>query len=89
MTRWLAAVSLLALTAGVMQARADVLPTEGDAPPCGASGGAICEERTVQRCTEWRGVEFQLQGSDRSFSVGYRIECAKWETTTTKTYYPA
>ena len=87
MTRWLAVLSVVAMSAGALQARADVLPTEGDSVPCSSGPGPICTVRSVSKCVEWRGEEFEIAGS--SLSVGYKITCARWETVTSTTYYKA
>lgn len=87
MTRWLAVLSVVALSAGALQARADVLPTEGDGVPCRDGPGPICTERSVAKCVEWRGEEFKIAGT--SVSAAYTITCARWETVTTTTYYKA
>jgi hypothetical protein len=89
MTRWLAVVSVLVLSVGAMQARADVLPIADDVAPCGEHTGKLCEEKTLSVCTEYRGTGFELSGSGKGITGGYKIECAKWETTTTRKYYPA
>ena len=89
MTRWLAAVSLVALLAGAMQAHANELPGEGDGGSCGQNSGKLCEEKTVSVCTEYRGTGFELSGSSKGITGGYTIECAKWENSTVRKYYPA
>ncbi|HUF29992.1 MAG TPA: hypothetical protein VMM77_04940 [Gemmatimonadaceae bacterium] len=87
MTRWLAVLSVLALSAGALQARADVLPTEGDETECAGGPGPICQTKSVSKCTEWRGEKIEITGTSKSISAGYQITCASWQTVTTTTYY--
>ena len=88
MTRWLAVLSVVALSAGALQARADVLPTEDGGATCGGYGGSICEKVSVSKCTQWRGERFEVAASGKGVNVQYDITCANWNTVTTTTYYP-
>ena len=89
MTRWLMVLSVVALSAGALEARADVMPTEEGEGKCGGGPGPICEKISVSKCTEWRGEKFEISVSGKSASAGYSITCASWNTVTTTTYYPA
>lgn len=89
MTRWLMVMSIAALAAGALDARADVLPSEEGDGKCGGGPGPICEQTSVSTCTEWRGEKFEISGTSKSVSAGYTITCASWKTVTTTTYYPA
>jgi hypothetical protein len=89
MTRWLVVLSVVALSAGALEARADVMPTEEGEGKCGGGPGPICEKTSVSKCTEWRGEKFEISVSGKSASAGYSITCATWETVTSTTYYPA
>lgn len=89
MTRWLVVLSVVALSAGALDARADVMPTEEGEGKCGGGQGPICQEKSVSKCTEWRGEKFEVSVSGKSASAGYSITCATWETVTSTTYYPA
>ena len=89
MTRWLVVLSVVALSAGALEARADVMPTEEGQGECGGGSGPICQEKSVSKCTEWRGEKFEVAVSGKSASAGYTITCATWETVTSTTYYPA
>jgi hypothetical protein len=85
MTRILALLSAVMLSVGALQLHAGVpVPSDGSSS-CGGGSGPICESRTVRKCVEWRGEKFEISGP--SVSGGYSITCAKWEETTTKTYY--
>lgn len=88
MTRWLMVLSVVALSAGALDARAEVLPTEEEGK-CAGGAGPICQEKSVSTCTEWRGEKFEISASGKSASAGYTITCATWETVTSTTYYPA
>lgn len=87
MTRWLAVLSVVALSAGALQARADVLPTEDGGAVCAGGPGPICERKSVSKCVEWRGEKFEVAGSGKGITAGYQITCATWETVTSTTYY--
>ncbi len=88
MTRLLVALSVVALCAGALEVRADVIPTEGGDGKCGGYLGPICEKTSVSKCTEWRGEKFEVSVSGKSASAGYSITCASWNTVTSTTYYP-
>jgi hypothetical protein len=89
MTRWIAVLSIVALSAGALQAGGQALPGSDDKTSCGENNGKVCEEKTVSVCTEYRGTGFELSGSGKGLMGGYKVECAKWESQTTKKYYPA
>jgi hypothetical protein len=84
MTRWVAALSVVAMSAVALQARADVMPTEDG---CGAGPGPICEEKTVTKCAEWKFEQFEIGGAGKAITIGYKITCAQWKTSTSTTYY--
>lgn len=86
MTRWVAVLSVAALSAGAMQAGGQASPSADDGPSCGENQGKVCEEKTVSVCKEYRGTKFEISATG---TVTYKIECAKWESQTTRKYYPA
>ena len=89
MTRWLVVMSIAALSAGALDARADaLLPSDGGDGKCAGGPGPICEKTSISKCTEWRGEKFEVSVSGKSASAGYSITCASWNTVTTTTYYP-
>lgn len=86
MTRWIVVLSVAALSAGAMQAGGQASPSADDAPSCGENNGKVCEEKTVSKCTEYRGTGFEVSATG---TVTYKIECAKWVSQTTRKFYPA
>ena len=84
MTRWVAALSVVAMSAVALQARAEVMPTVDG---CGAGAGPICEETTVRKCAEWKLEQVEIGGAGKAITIGYRITCAQWKTSTSTSYY--
>jgi hypothetical protein len=89
MTRWLVVLSVVTLSAGALEARADAIPTEFGDDKCGGYPGPICATTSISKCTEWRGEKFEITAAGKSVSAGYTITCASWNTVTSTTYYPA
>jgi hypothetical protein len=86
----LATAGLLAAT-GTAQAGGTLLADGGGGACSATNKGNLCTETTVQICTDWKLVKTSVNLTLEFIPTGftYQYDCSHWETTTSRTYYPA
>ena len=86
MTRMLAVLSVVVLSAGAMQVRAQHVPSTGDGPTCNDGQGPVCRIQTVERCTRWV-ITSGGGGLNPYPAIKITYECQSWEKHETRLYY--